>query len=177
MKKELLKKIIEKKEKKIEFSIIINLENLQEILRLAKGKQIDFTVVGPENPLASGIVDSFQKEGLRIFGPDAYGAQLESSKLFARNLMAEKKILQPSFYACNNREEVEELKAILELPLVLKADGLAAGKGVSVCKSVKEALKNAKEILNGKFKSSNQVVLEEFLEGEELSYFVIVDEN
>jgi len=87
-------------------NITVNLANLQEVLRLAQEKKIDFTVVGPETPLAGGIVDSFRKAGLRIFGPDAYGAQLESSKLFARNLMAENKIPQPSFYSCNTREEV-----------------------------------------------------------------------
>ena len=123
---------------KIAENININIANRQEALRLAQEKKIDLTVVGPENPLASGIVDFFQKEGLRIFGPDAYGAQLESSKLFARNLMTEKNILQPSYYSCNTRGEVEDLKDILELPLVLKADGLAAGKGVIICETDKE---------------------------------------
>jgi len=158
-------------------NIIINLANLQEIIRVVKEKGIDLTVVGPENPLASGIVDSFQKEGLRIFGPDAYGAQLESSKLFARNLMAEKKILQPSFYACNNRDEVEELKAILELPLVLKADGLAAGKGVFVCKTDEEFEKALITIFeDGEFgEAALRISLERCLVGEELSVFAVCD--
>ena len=119
-------------------NITINLINQQEVFRLAKEKKIDLTVVGPENPLAGGIVDSFRKGGLRIFGPDAYGAQLESSKLFARDLMAENNIPHPDYYSCNTMEEIESLKEILKLPLVLKANGLAEGKGVIVCQDERE---------------------------------------
>lgn len=158
-------------------NVTINLANLQEILRLAQEKQIDLTVVGPEIPLANGIVDLFRKEGLRIFGPDKYGAQLESSKLFARNLMAEKNIPQPSYYSCNKREEVESLKEILELPLVLKADGLAAGKGVIVCETDDEfeaALETIFE--DGEFGDAAQrISLERCLVGEELSVFAVCD--
>ncbi|MBC8256977.1 MAG: phosphoribosylamine--glycine ligase [Candidatus Marinimicrobia bacterium] len=158
-------------------NIAINLANLQEILRLAQEKKIDLTVVGPENPLASGIVDLFRNEGQRIFGPDKYGAQLESSKLFARNLMAEKNISQPSFYSCNTREEVEALKEILELPLVLKADGLAAGKGVMVCETNDEFEQALKTIFDdGEFgKAANRISLERCLVGEELSVFAVCD--
>ena len=91
-------------------NIPLNLSNHQEIIRIVKEKNIDLTVVGPENPLAAGIVDLFQSEGLRIFGPDAYGAQLESSKLFARDLMAENNIPHPDYYSCNTRSEAESLK-------------------------------------------------------------------
>lgn len=158
-------------------NITINLANFQEILRFAKEKKIDLTVVGPENPLANGIVDSFQKEGLRIFGPDSYGAQLESSKLFARNLMEEKKIRQPSYYSCNNRDDAEALKAILKLPLVLKADGLAAGKGVIVCETDGEFEKALKTIFeDGEFgEAASRISLERCLIGEELSVFAICD--
>ena len=158
-------------------NITVNLANLQEVLRLAQEKKIDFTVVGPETPLAGGIVDSFRKAGLRIFGPDAYGAQLESSKLFARNLMAENKIPQPSFYSCNTREEVESLKEILELPLVLKADGLAAGKGVIVCQKEEEFETALRTIFDdGAFgNAADRVSLERCLYGEELSVFAVCD--
>jgi len=144
---------------------------------LAQEKKIDFTVVGPETPLAGGIVDTFRKAGLRIFGPDAYGAQLESSKLFARNLMAENKIPQPSFYSCNTREEVESLKDILELPLVLKADGLAAGKGVIVCQKEEEFETALRTIFDeGAFgNAADRVSLERCLYGEELSVFAVCD--
>ena len=158
-------------------NITVNLANLQEVLRLAQEKKIDFTVVGPETPLAGGIVDSFRKAGLRIFGPDAYGAQLESSKLFARNLMVENKIPQPSFYSCNTREEVESLKEILELPLVLKADGLAAGKGVIVCQKEEEFETALRTIFDdGAFgNAADRVSLERCLYGEELSVFAVCD--
>ena len=158
-------------------NITVNLANLQEVLRLAQEKKIDFTVVGPETPLAGGIVDSFRKAGLRIFGPDAYGAQLESSKLFARNLMAENKIPQPSFYSCNTREEVVSLKEILELPLVLKADGLAAGKGVIVCQKEEEFETALRTIFDdGAFgNAADRVSLERCLYGEELSVFAVCD--
>ena len=158
-------------------NIKVNLVNLQEVLRLAQEKNIDLTIVGPENPLASGIVDLFRKEGLRIFGPDKYGAQLESSKLFARNLMAEKNISQPSFYSCNTRAEVESLKGILELPLVLKADGLAAGKGVIVCETDDEFEQALKTIFDdGKFgDAARRISLERCLVGEELSVFAVCD--
>jgi len=162
---------------KIAENITINLANLQEVLRLAQEKNIDLTVVGPENPLASGIVDLFRNEGLRIFGPDKYGAQLESSKLFARNLMAEKNISQPAFYSCNTREEVESLKGILELPLVLKADGLAAGKGVIVCETNDEFEQALKTIFeDGEFgDAARRLSLERCLVGEELSVFAVCD--
>jgi len=158
-------------------NIMVNLANLQEVLRLAQEKKIDLTVVGPETPLAGGIVDSFRKAGLRILGPDAYGAQLESSKLFARNLMAENKIPQPSYYSCSTRGEVESLKDILELPLVIKADGLAAGKGVIVCQKEEEFETALKTIFDdGAFgNAADRVSLERCLNGEELSVFAVCD--
>ena len=158
-------------------NIMVNLANLQEVLRLAQEKKIDLTVVGPETLLAGGIVDSFRKAGLRILGPDAYGAQLESSKLFARNLMAENKISQPSYYSCSTRREVESLKDILELPLVIKADGLAAGKGVIVCQKEDEFETALKTIFDeGTFgDAAERVSLERCLFGEELSVFAVCD--
>lgn len=158
-------------------NIPLNLSNHQEIIRIVKEFNIDLTVVGPENPLAEGIVDMFHSEGLRVFGPDAYGAQLESSKLFARDLMAENNIPHPDYYACNTREEAESIKGILELPLVLKADGLAAGKGVIICNTEK----NFNDALDTMFDSnifgeaSRRISLERCLVGEELSIFVVCD--
>ena len=158
-------------------NITVNLVNQQEVFRLAKEKKIDLTVVGPENPLANGIVDSFRKGGLRIFGPDAYGAQLESSKLFARDLMAENNIPHPDYYSCNKREDAETLKGILELPLVLKADGLAAGKGVIVCQNNKEFHRALITIFDeGAFgDAADRISLERCLMGEELSVFAVCD--
>ena len=164
---------------KIAENINLNLSNHLEVLRIAQENKIDMTVVGPEAPLAEGIVDIFKAEGLKIFGPDAYGAQLESSKLFARDLMAEKRIPHPDYYSCSSIEEAESLKAILGLPLVLKADGLASGKGVFICKD-DESFKNGLKMLfeSDKFiQSSSRVSLERCLEGEELSVFSVCDGN
>tara|TARA_Y100000590_G_scaffold457995_1_gene611765 strand:+ start:19 stop:1302 length:1284 start_codon:yes stop_codon:yes gene_type:complete len=158
-------------------NIALNLANIEEIIRVVKDNNIDITIVGPEDPLAAGIVDAFRLERLRIFGPDSYGAQLESSKLFARDLMAENGIPHPDYYACNTREEAESFKDILELPLVLKADGLAAGKGVIVCESEKEFMDGLNIIFDkSNFgKAANRISLERCLKGEELSVFAICD--
>ena len=158
-------------------NISVNLFNHQELIRLVNINKIDLTVVGPEDPLAKGIVDIFKKEGLRIFGPDAYGAQLESSKLFTRNLLSEKNILQPLYYSCNTEEEVRSIKDIIELPLVLKADGLAAGKGVLICKEEKEFEAAIHTIFkDNKFgEAASRISVERCLFGEELSVFAVCD--
>ena len=158
-------------------NIMLNLSNQQEVVRVAEERKIDLTVVGSENPLAEGIVDIFQANELRIFGPDAYGAQLESSKLFARDLMAENNIPHPDYYSCSTRAEAESLKAILKLPLVLKADGLAAGKGVVICENNEEFDKGLKIMFDSSIfgDSSSRISLERCLFGEELSVFAICD--
>ena len=158
-------------------NITLNLSNQQEVVRVAQKKNIDLTIVGPENPLADGIVDTFQAEGLCIFGPDAYGAQLESSKLFARDLMAENNIPHPDYYSCSTRGEAESLKAILDLPLVLKADGLAAGKGVIICENNKSFEKGLEIMFDSSVfgDAVSRVSLERCLFGEELSVFVVCD--
>ncbi len=114
---------------------------------------------------------------ITVFGPDKFASQLEGSKGFMKNLCKKNNIPTANFGIFNNFNDASNFIKKTGVPIVVKADGLAAGKGVSVCTSTEDALKNTKEILEGKFKSSNSVVLEEFLEGEELSYFVIVDEN
>ncbi len=156
-------------------NITVNLANQQEVLRIAIEKEIDLTIVGPEEPLANGIVDLFKREGLYIFGPDSYGAQLESSKLFARDLMAEYNISQPSYYSCNTKDEIDSLKNIIGLPIVLKADGLAAGKGVIVCNNEEEYQNALKAIFddNQFGNAANRISLERCLIGEELSVFAI----
>jgi phosphoribosylamine--glycine ligase len=158
-------------------NIALNLSNHQEVVRVVKEKNIDLTVVGPENPLAKGIVDIFITEGLRIFGPDAYGAQLESSKLFARDLMAKNNIPHPDYYSCSTRDEAESLKVILKLPLVLKADGLAAGKGVIICENDEEFEKGLRIMFDSSIfgDATSRISLERCLVGEELSVFAVCD--
>ena len=134
-------------------------------------------VIGPEQPLVDGLVDYLIEKKIRVFGPSKFASQLEGSKAFMKNLCLKNNIPTASFGVFDDFDAASNFIKKNEMPLVVKADGLAAGKGVSICSTIKEALKNTKEILGGKFKSSNKVILEKFLDGEELSYFVLVDEN
>ena len=154
-----------------------DISNFEAIYRIIKKKKIDITIVGPEQPLVDGLVDYLNKKNVRVFGPDKFASQLEGSKAFMKRICKINNIPTANFGVFNNFDNACNFIKKNGVPIVVKADGLAAGKGVSICTSTEEAVKNTKEILNGKFKSSNNVVLEEFLEGEELSYFVIVDNN
>lgn len=162
---------------KIAENIKEDISNFDALYKIIKRQNIDIVIVGPEQPLVDGLADYLNKKKVRVFGPDKFAAQLEGSKAFMKNLCNKNNIPTANFGVFNNFDEASSFIEKNGVPIVVKADGLAAGKGVSVCVSKEEALKNTKEILEGKFKSSNQVVLEEFLKGEELSYFVIVDEN
>jgi len=163
--------------KKIAENIEGDISNFESLYEIIKKQNIDIVIVGPEQPLVEGIVDFLNKKKIKVFGPNKFAAQLEGSKGFMKNLCKKNNIPTANFGIFNNFNDASNFIKKNKVPIVVKADGLAAGKGVSICNSADDALKNTKEILEGKFKSSNQVVLEEFLEGEELSYFVIVDEN
>jgi phosphoribosylamine---glycine ligase len=162
---------------KIAENINLDISNFKSIYKKIKEKKIDIVIVGPEQPLVDGIVDYLEEKKIKVFGPSKFSSQLEGSKAFMKNLCKKNKIPTANFGVFKNYRLAANFIKKSTIPIVVKADGLAAGKGVSICKSRKEALKNAKEILEGKFKSSNEVILEEFLEGEELSYFSIVDKN
>ena len=154
-----------------------DISNFDALYQIIKKQNIDLVVVGPEQPLVEGLVDYLNEKKIRVFGPDKFSSQLEGSKAFMKNLCKKNNIPTANFGVFNNYNDASNFIKKNGVPIVVKADGLAAGKGVSVCSTIEEALKNTKEILDGKFKSSNQVVLEEFLKGEELSYFTIVDKN
>jgi phosphoribosylamine--glycine ligase len=162
---------------KIAENIKEDISNFEALYQIIIKQNIDIVVIGPEQPLVEGLVDYLSKKKIRVFGPDKFASQLEGSKAFMKNLCKKNNIPTANFGVFNNFDNAYNFIKKNGVPIVVKADGLAAGKGVSVCTSMNEALKNTKEILEGKFKSSRQVVLEEFLEGEELSYFVIVDKN
>ena len=162
---------------KVAENIKEDISNFQALYQIIKKQNIDIVVIGPEQPLVDGLVDYLSEKKVRVFGPDKFASQLEGSKAFMKNLCKKNNIPTANFGVFNNFDDAFAFIKKNGAPIVVKADGLAAGKGVSVCTSIEEALKNTKEILEGKFKSSHQVVLEEFLEGEELSYFVIADEN
>jgi phosphoribosylamine--glycine ligase len=152
----------------------LNFKKLLAAIRLYK---IDLVIVGPELPLVKGIVDFLKKHKVKVFGPDKYAAQLEGSKAFMKSLCKEFKIPTAGFKICKNKNDIKIFLSQYKLPIVVKADGLASGKGVVICQTKKQVEKFSNEIFLGKFKSSKKLVLEEFLEGEEASYFLIVDKK
>ena len=162
---------------KIAENIKEDISNFEALYQTIKKKNIDIVIVGPEQPLVDGLVDYLNEKKVRVFGPDKFTSQLEGSKAFMKNLCKKNNIPTANFGIFDNFNDASNFIKKNQAPIVVKADGLAAGKGVTVCNSVDQALKNTKEILEGKFKSSNKVILEEFLQGEELSYFIVVDEN
>jgi len=162
---------------KIAENIKEDISNFEGLYNVIKKKNIDLVIIGPEQPLVDGLTDYLNKRKIKVFGPSKFSSQLEGSKAFMKNLCKKNNIPTANFGIFDNFKDASNFIKKNGSPIVVKADGLAAGKGVSVCTSIEDALKTTKEILDGKFKSSNRVVLEEFLEGEELSYFVIVDKH
>lgn len=158
-------------------TIDIKTSNTVELAEFAQNEKIDLTVVGPEMSLALGIVDEFSKKNLRIFGPTQKAAMIESSKAFAKEFMRKAGIPTAGFNVFDSAIEAINHIRTAPLPLVIKADGLAGGKGVFVCNSIEEAEESIRIImLENKFgKSGEQVVIEEFLKGQEMSFMVIAD--
>ena len=158
-------------------NIDVDILNFKEILKLINYLKIDLVIVGPEEPLVAGIVDFLKKNKIKVFGPNKYASKLEGSKAFMKMVCAQNNIPTAKFKICTKINQVNSFLKKCDLPVVVKADGLAAGKGVTICKTTKQVKKSSSEIFKGKFKSSRKVILEEFLRGEEASYFVIVDNN
>ena len=158
-------------------NVKIDISNFNSIYEILKKYKIDIVIIGPEEPLVNGLVDYLSKRKIRVFGPDKFCSQLEGSKAFMKNLCKKNNIPTANYSVFDNYDEAHDFINKNKIPIVVKADGLAAGKGVTICSSKEEALNSVKEILNGKFKSSKKVILEEFLNGEELSYFSLVDTN
>ncbi|MDB9974728.1 phosphoribosylamine--glycine ligase [Candidatus Thioglobus sp.] len=163
-------------EKKIS-NITIDLENIPALISFAKSELIDITIVGPEAPLVMGVVDNFQEEGLAIFGPSKLASQLEGSKAFSKDFMHRNNI-PTAFYKVFTESKLA-IKYIKEMgtPIVIKADGLAAGKGVIIANTLNEATLAINDMLEGnRFgEAGSRVVIEEFLMGEEASFIVMVD--
>ncbi len=147
------------------------------LTKFAKENNIDLTIVGSEAPLVDGIVDVFEKEGLKIFGPSKKAAQLEGSKIFMKEFLAKNNILTAKFIQTNDEKKANDFIENLNVPIVIKADGLCAGKGVIIAKDKKEAKQAAKEMLRGKSfgDAGKNIIIEEFLDGYELSIFAICD--
>ena len=158
-------------------NVNVNILNFKQILSLIRFYKIDLVIVGPEEPLVKGLVNFLKKNKIKVFGPNKYASKLEGSKAFMKKICKENKIPTADFKICTNKKHVKKFLKFCKFPVVVKADGLAAGKGVTICNDKKKVLKISDEIFKGKFKSSRKIVLEEFLEGEEASYFLIVDEK
>ena len=154
-------------------NVPIDPTDIQGLVDFANNEKVDLTVVGPEIPLAMGIVDEFEAKGLKIFGPTMSAAELEGSKVFAKQFMDRHKIPTARFMIADNPDQAKKFlqSEDIPFPLVVKADGLAAGKGVIICNSLKKAELAVNTIMvEKKFgESGNRIVIEEFLRGKEVS--------
>jgi phosphoribosylamine--glycine ligase len=158
-------------------SVAIGADQIAQLADFAEKEKIDLTVVGPELPLTLGIVDFFESRGLRIFGPNKAAAQLEGSKAFAKEILKSNDIPTASFGTFTEATPAKQYLSRHTAPYVVKADGLAAGKGVLICRSRDEAEASVDDILIRKVfgRAGEQVVIEEFLEGEEVSFMALTD--
>ena len=161
--------------KEISTNIDLNLENFQELYDFINKEQIELVVVGPEKPLVDGLVDFLESKNIKVFGPRKKVAQLEGSKIFTKEICKKFNIPTAKFKICKSKEDSFLFVSSTNFPLVVKADVLAAGKGVYICQNVDGAKTAINEIFDGKFGRADQVLIEEFLEGEEMSFFIISD--
>ena len=156
-------------------NISVNLENFNELKYLIISNKIDLIVVGPEKPLVDGVVDFLEVNKIKVFGPSKLASQLEGSKIFTKNLCEKYNIPTAKFGIFENIDDAVQFVCKAKYPLVIKADGLASGKGVYICENDFESKLAIKEIFGGKFGVAKNLLIEEFLKGEEMSYFIISD--
>ena len=161
--------------KEISENINLNINNYSKFKKFIKDNKIDLIIVGPEQPLVDGIVDYLENNNIKVFGPNKKASQLEGSKIFTKKLCKKYNIPTANFKIFKNFLDSKKYFINAKYPLVIKADNLASGKGVYICKNKLEAINSAKEIFEGKFGKAKNVLIEEFLEGEEMSYFVLSD--
>ena len=163
--------------KSLATNVDININNFDEIKSYVKAKDIDLLIVGPEKPLVDGIVDFFKDFHINIFGPNKAASQLEGSKIFTKKICQKFNIPTANFGIFQNSDESKKFLEKSKYPIVIKADGLAAGKGVYICENKTNAFKAVNEIFEGKFGEAKNLLIEEFLTGEEMSYFIVTDGN
>ena len=156
-------------------NIEIDISDFNKIREFSISNGISLIIVGPERPLVDGIVDFFKDTKIDVFGPDKISSQLEGSKIFTKKICEEYKIPTAKFGIFENSKKTVTFLDKAQFPLVVKADGLASGKGVYICENKDSANNAIKEIFNGKFGLAKNVLIEEFLVGEEMSYFIISD--
>ena len=156
-------------------NVILNLDNFESIKNFILDNQIDMIVIGPEKPLVDGLVDFLETFNINVFGPNKIASQLEGSKIFTKQICQKYNIPTAKFGIFQNKIDAKNFLENTKYPTVIKADNLASGKGVYICNSYKEANTAINEIFDGKFGVANNLLIEEFLQGEEMSYFIISD--
>ncbi len=161
--------------KNIAENVDIDLESFENIKSFIINNKIDLIVVGPEKPLVEGLVDYLERSKIKVFGPNKLASQLEGSKIFTKQICKKFNIPTANFGIFENEDEAIKFLKSTNFPTVIKADNLASGKGVYICNNENEAIVAIKEIFNGKFGKAKNLLIEEFLEGEEMSFFTIHD--
>ncbi len=156
-------------------NINLDLNNFQIIKDFIIKNNIEIIIIGPEKPLVDGLTDYLESQNIKVFGPNKLASQLEGSKIFTKKLCEKYNIPTAKFGILNNFDEALNYLKKCNLPIVIKADGLAAGKGVYICENENQSKEAVSEIFNGKFGEAKNVLIEEFLDGEEMSFFIISD--
>ncbi len=156
-------------------NVSIDLDNFEIIKNFIYENNIELIIIGPEKPLVDGLVDYLEKYKIKVFGPNKLASQLEGSKIFTKKLCEKFKIPTAKFGIFENIESSKKFLKEVTFPTVIKADNLASGKGVYICNSLNEAKLAVEEIFNGKFGPAKNLLIEEFLDGEEMSFFVVCD--
>ena len=156
-------------------NVNLDIYDFEKLGKFVDENQIDLVIVGPEKPLVEGVVDFLKKKKVKVFGPNKISSQLEGSKIFTKKICEKYNIPTAKFGIFDSAEDAHKYLEKANKPIVVKADGLAAGKGVYICDDFESAKNAVNEIFNGKFGIAKQVLIEEFLQGEEMSYFVISD--
>ena len=156
-------------------NVDLDTNDFQKLSEFIIENKIDIVIVGPEKPLVNGITDFLNKKKIKVFGPSMKASQLEGSKIFTKKMCEKYNIPTAKFGIFKNNNEAQKFLENCKYPIVVKADGLAAGKGVYICNDKNESFSAIKEIFNGKFGDADSVLIEEFLKGEEMSFFIISD--
>ncbi len=156
-------------------NIILDLDNFENLKNFILEKKIELIIVGPEKPLVDGLVDYLEKYNIKVFGPNKLASKLEGSKIFTKQLCKKFNIPTANFGIFYNKNDAKAFLKNTKFPTVIKADNLASGKGVYICNNHNEAHTAIDEIFNGKFGKAENLLIEEFLEGEEMSFFIISD--
>ncbi len=160
---------------KLAENITLDIDNFENLKNFIVEKKIDLIIVGPEKPLVEGLVDYLEKFNIQVFGPNKIASQLEGSKIFTKKLCEKFNIPTAKFGIFKNKNDSKKFIHNSKFPTVIKADNLASGKGVYICNNTEEANVAIDEIFNGKFGDAKNLLIEEFLEGEEMSFFIVSD--